>query len=64
MWPAQVLHLEQRGRLTPGSRADVTILDRDPLADDPQEILRATVRWTLVDGEVVYQASTSTEPGS
>lgn len=44
-----------RGRLEPGMRADVTVLDRDPLETPPEEIetLRATM--TIVDGVVRFR---------
>ena len=44
-----------RGRLAPGCFADLTVLDRDPLADGTAELLRARVRMTVVSGRVVYR---------
>ncbi|VXB78063.1 conserved hypothetical protein [Microbacterium sp. 8M] len=38
------------GRLVPGAPADLVVVDRDPLAASPEEILGARVLLTLVDG--------------
>jgi predicted amidohydrolase YtcJ len=45
-----------RGRLLPGYAADLTVLDVDPLRCEPDELLRARVLRTIVDGEVVHSA--------
>jgi len=45
-----------RGRLVPGSFADLTVLDADPVAGSPAELLAARVRLTVVEGEVVYRS--------
>jgi hypothetical protein len=45
-----------RGRLHPGYRADLTVLDVDSLQASPGELLRARVLLTVIDGEVVYAA--------
>jgi predicted amidohydrolase YtcJ len=45
-----------RGRLEPGYFADLTVLDRDPFAGPPEELLRAAVRMTVVSGRVVHRA--------
>ncbi|GGI44250.1 putative amidohydrolase YtcJ [Agromyces flavus] len=44
---------QQGGVLEVGSVADVTVLDRDPLTADAEELGRATVLLTLVDGRIV-----------
>jgi predicted amidohydrolase YtcJ len=44
---------QRGGTLEVGSVADVTVLDRDPLTVDPEELGRAQVLLTLVDGRVV-----------
>ncbi|MEW6073903.1 MAG: amidohydrolase [Planctomycetota bacterium] len=44
-----------RGRLAPGTQADLTVLDVDPLAGDPSRLLSAQVLLTVVDGEIVYR---------
>lgn len=46
---------KERGTLTKGKRADITVLDRDILAVPPAEILQTEVRYTIVDGDVVYE---------
>ena len=46
---------EDRGRITPGQRADFVILDGDPLALPPDEWTDGLrVRATVVGGNVVY----------
>lgn len=44
------------GSLVPGKKADYVILDRDIVDEDatPQEILRATVKATVIDGKVAF----------
>jgi len=39
------------GRLVPGAPADLVVVDRDPLGTSPEELLRARVLLTLVDGK-------------
>ena len=48
---------DERGSLAPGRRADLTVLDRDPLAVAPAELLQARVLLTLVGGRVVHEAA-------
>jgi hypothetical protein len=45
-----------RGRLAPGYKADLVLLDQDLTRIPPEAIERATVRTTVVGGRVVYQA--------
>ena len=45
-----------RGRLAPGYKADLVLLDQDLTRIQPEAIERATVRATVVGGRVVYQA--------
>jgi predicted amidohydrolase YtcJ len=52
---------ENRGILKPGMRADVTVLDRDLFRVPPREVYDAVVTATLIDGEVVYDASSGTD---
>jgi predicted amidohydrolase YtcJ len=57
-WPAQACGMQQEwGRLLPGYRADLTILDRDPLAADAEELLAARILATVVEGEVRYRSA-------
>jgi predicted amidohydrolase YtcJ len=47
------------GTIAVGKRADLTILDRDVIGsvpDDPRELLRAHAAFTVVRGEIVYEA--------
>ena len=47
------------GRLEPGYLADMVVLDRNPTAVSPQELLRTKVLRTVVGGETVYLAPAS-----
>jgi predicted amidohydrolase YtcJ len=46
----------RRGRLAPGYKADLVLLDQDLTQIPPEAIERATVRVTVVGGRVVYEA--------
>jgi len=45
-----------RGKLAPGFKADLVLLDQDLTRIAPEAIERASVRATVVGGRVVYQA--------
>jgi predicted amidohydrolase YtcJ len=45
-----------RGRLVPGYKADLVLLDRDLTAIPPEEIEQAKVRATIVGGRVVFSS--------
>ena len=45
------------GTLTPGKRADMTVLDRDIFRVDPMEIADARVEMTIFDGRIVYRSA-------
>lgn len=45
---------EQKGRLLPGMLADFVLLSRDVFAE-PEELLQAVVRVTVVDGRIVHE---------
>ncbi len=47
---------DRRGRLAHGCFADLTVLDVDPLECSPDELLRARVLFTVVNGRVVHAA--------
>ena len=47
---------KDKGSLTPGKLADVTVLDTDLFSIAPEKINNAAVRWTIVGGKVVYEA--------
>jgi len=52
---ARAAHQEdRRGSLFVGYAADLTVLDVDPLACEPEELLDARVRATIIDGRVVH----------
>ena len=53
---------QRGGVLEVGAVADVTVLDLDPLTADPDELGRARVLLTLVDGRVVADASADEHP--
>ncbi len=55
VWPARAIEASGWGSLEPGARADLVVVDRDPLAVDAPELLDATVRLTMVDGEIVFE---------
>ena len=45
------------GSLTPGKRADMTVIDRDIFEVDPMEITDARVEMTIFDGRIVYRSN-------
>ena len=47
----------EMGTLTPGKRADMTVLDRDIFKVDPKEIADARVEMTIFDGRIVYRSN-------
>jgi predicted amidohydrolase YtcJ len=46
----------EKGRLLPGFLADIVVLSADIFALPPAELRRTSVRVTVVDGKVVYEA--------
>ena len=46
----------RRGRLAPGYKADIVLLDQDLTRIPPEAIERVSVRTTITGGRVVYQA--------
>lgn len=46
---------DEVGSITPGKRADITVLDRDILEIPEEEIPSARVELTILDGEVAYR---------
>ena len=46
----------EMGTLTPGKRADMTVLDRDIFGVDPMEIADTRVEMTIFDGRIVYRS--------
>ena len=53
---AYVNHMENcLGTLEEGKYADITVIDKDLLHIDPEEILNAGVVMTIVNGTIVYE---------
>ncbi len=48
-------HEDRRGLVAPGFDADLTIVDRDPLAVAPSELASLAVRMTVVRGRTVFE---------
>ncbi|MBA4492774.1 amidohydrolase [Paenactinomyces guangxiensis] len=46
----------ERGTLSVGKYADLSVYDRDLLTIDPDELLQAQTMFTIVSGKVAYQA--------
>jgi predicted amidohydrolase YtcJ len=44
-----------KGSIAPGKRADLVILDRDPLILDPTDLLRVQIDETISRGNIVYR---------
>ncbi len=55
VWPARAIDAEAWGTLAVGSRADLVVVDRDPLSVDASRLLDTTVQMTMVDGEIVFE---------
>jgi predicted amidohydrolase YtcJ len=53
---AQIAMAPDRGRLTPGSVADLAALEVDPLSANPEECRDAGVHATLIAGELLHDA--------
>lgn len=47
---------DELGRLSVGHRADLTVLSVDPVEAEPDALLDAEARFTVVGGEVVFRA--------
>ena len=47
---------KRRGRLTPGYFCDMTVLDFDPIEDEPERLLSGRVLMTVINGEIAYRA--------
>jgi hypothetical protein len=53
---ARVNHHDDSGRLVPGARADIAVLDRDPFLEPVDQIGAAQAIRTYVGGHCVYEA--------
>ena len=45
-----------KGSITPGKLADLVVLERDPLTEDPFSIISIPVQRTMVGGRWVYES--------
>ena len=62
---AFAMHRETEiGSLEPGKLADFTVLDRNPLSVEPEQITGIRVLATVVDGTPTYQGGGITFPGT
>ena len=62
---AFAMHREAEiGSLEPGKLADFTVLDRNPLRTEPEQVTAIRVLATVVDGTPTYQAGGVAFPGS
>jgi predicted amidohydrolase YtcJ len=55
-WTGRAVGVAQWGTLAVSSRADLTVLDVDPLRDAPERLLEARVLRTIVEGRTVFRA--------
>ena len=53
---------DSRGSLTPGKLADIVVLSRNILEVPEEEILQAEVIYTILGGEIVYEAPVDEAP--
>jgi predicted amidohydrolase YtcJ len=56
LWPAMASHQDDvQGRIAPGYRADLVVLDRDILDIVDEDLLDVQVDLTIFDGRIVYR---------
>jgi predicted amidohydrolase YtcJ len=56
LWPAMAAHQDDvQGRIAPGYRADLVVLDRDILSVPPEDLTSVAVDLTIFDGRIVYR---------
>lgn len=55
VWASEAIDVPQWGTLGVGSRADLVVVDHDPLTGDAAALLDTRVMMTVVDGEVVFE---------
>ena len=60
----QLFQEKETGRIAPGMRADLVILDRDLLGVPLAEVSGATVKYTMVDGAVIHEAGAGNAPSA
>jgi predicted amidohydrolase YtcJ len=62
---AYQLYLErQTGTVTVGKRADLIVVDRDPLRGPIEQLHQTTVDLTFLDGKIVYRRPAGTRPAN
>lgn len=44
-----------RGSLKPGKLADITVIDRNIVKNNPKDVINMEILMTIVDGEIVYK---------
>lgn len=54
LWPAEARGHDDRGTLTPGAVADLTVWAKDPVAASPDELVDIDIVATVVDGRIVH----------
>src|SRR5699024_5063588 len=55
LWPAEARGHTNRGVLTEGAVADLTVWGATPVEVTPDELIEAPIVWTVVDGRIVHQ---------
>ena len=53
-WAGEAAGVPQWGRLRIGDRADITVLDGDPMTVPPADLLNLGIRMVIVDGQVRF----------
>jgi predicted amidohydrolase YtcJ len=57
LWPAfQHFEEQTKGSLVVGKLADLVILDKNPLTEDPTDIMGIRVLETIKEGRTIYSA--------
>jgi len=44
-----------RGSLKAGKLADITVIDRNIVKNDPEDVLNMKIIMTIIDGRIVYE---------
>jgi len=58
LWAAYAAFEEQqRGSLEVGKLADIVVLSNDIMKCEPRDILKTTVEFTILGGDIVYAAT-------
>lgn len=59
LWPAQARGHEDRGVLSPGAVADLTVWAADPVEVSPDELVEVPIALTVVEGRVVHEGASA-----